>query len=94
MVAMGTAAARREQRALRRCIGVDDDDGAGADFSDAELADNAGNAAAAAITRDLARSAAIPVGGGGMRKMAGCCDASRCAATASCPLGAPPPLVH
>jgi len=83
-------------RRLRRCEGVDDDDG-GADFADAELADDTGDVAAAAVARDLARGATISAGGevgGGGGGLAGCRDASRHAAAASCPLGAPPPLVR
>ena len=33
------------------------------DFADAELADNTGDVAAAAVVRDLARGATIPAGG-------------------------------
>ena len=47
-------------RRRRRCEG----DGGRADFSDAELADDAGDVAAVAVARDLARGAAIPAGGG------------------------------
>jgi hypothetical protein len=35
----------------------------GADFADAELADDAGDVAAAAVARDLTRGATIPAGG-------------------------------
>jgi hypothetical protein len=35
------------------------------DFADIELADDAGDVAAAAVARDLARGAAITAGGGG-----------------------------
>jgi hypothetical protein len=61
---------RRQKGAPRvrrgRRWGVDDDDGGRADFADAEIADDAGDVAAAAVARVLAR-AAIPVGeeGGG-----------------------------
>ncbi len=48
---------------VKNCSGVCDDDGGRADFADAELADNAGDVAAAAVARDLARGAAIPAGG-------------------------------
>ncbi len=51
-------------RRRRRCGGVDDGDGGRADFSDAELADDAGDIATVAVARDLARGAAIPAGGG------------------------------
>jgi hypothetical protein len=75
----------------------------GADFADAELADDAGDVAAAAGARDLARGATIPAGGkeaeeeeeeeAPLAPPAGCRDARR-AAVASRPLGAPPPLVR
>ena len=45
--------------------GVDDNDSRRADFADIELADDAGDIAAAAVARDLARGAAITAGGGG-----------------------------
>jgi hypothetical protein len=57
----------RRGRRRRRCEGVDDDDGGRADFAKAELADDAGDVAAAAVARVLAR-ATIPAGeerGGG-----------------------------
>ncbi len=55
----------RRGRRRRRWEGVDNDDGGRADFADAKLADDAGDVAAAAIARDLARGAAIPAGGEG-----------------------------
>ena len=66
--AAGTTAARRARRASD---GGDDGGDArgsptttvGADFADAELADDAGDVAAAAVARDLARGATIPAGG-------------------------------
>jgi hypothetical protein len=45
--------------------GVDDNDSRRADFADIELADDAGDIAAAAVARDLVRGAAITAGGGG-----------------------------
>ena len=62
---------RRGQR-WRRCEGVDDDNGGRADSADAELADDAGDVAAAAVARDLVSGAAIPAGGGGGGEGLGC----------------------
>ena len=53
----------RRGRQRRRCEGVDNGDGGRADIADAELADDVGDVAAAAVARDLARGAAIPAGG-------------------------------
>jgi hypothetical protein len=72
------------------------------DFTDAELTEDAGDVAAAAVARDLTRGATIPAGGEEeeeeeealLAPPAGCHDASRRAATASLPLGTPPPLVR
>ena len=76
------------------------------DFADAELADDAGDVAAAAVARDLARGAAIPSGGGGgrwgrvrmliwrHRLVVATHHIVPPAAAASRPLGAPPPLVR
>jgi hypothetical protein len=47
-------------------------DGGRADFADAELADDAGDVAAAVVLRDLTRGAAIPAGGGGGGGGLGC----------------------
>ena len=55
----------RRGRRRRQCEGVDDEDGGHADSTDTKLMDNVGDVAAAAIARDLARSAAIPAGGEG-----------------------------
>ena len=63
----------------------------GADFADAELADDAGDVDAAAVARDLARGGGG--GGGGSAGASGWLSRRRRAAVASRPLGAPPPLV-
>ena len=57
----------RVQRGRRqwRCEGVENNDSRRADFADIELADDAGDVAAAAVARDLARGAAITAGGEG-----------------------------
>ena len=82
--------------------GVDDDGSGFTDFANAELTDDAGDVAAAAIARDLVRGSAIPAGGKEageeeetpLATPAGCRNASRRAAATSRPLGALPPLVR
>ena len=47
----------------QQCKGVDDNGSGSADFANAKLADNTGDVATPAVARDLARSAAVLVGG-------------------------------
>jgi hypothetical protein len=58
----GAPCVRRGRRQWR-CEGVDNNDCRHADFADKELADDAGDVAAASVARDLARGAAITEGG-------------------------------
>jgi len=92
------------QRGRRRqqCEGVNNDDRGLADFADAKLVDNRGTLLPPPL---LGISQGAPPSRRGEKEMeededvplatpAGCCDASRCTAAASRPLGAPPPLVR